>query len=133
MKRYLLAIVALMLLLPFVGCNHSESLASSKEHCGLRPVKVEGKYGYIDKKGNIVINPQFDNAHYFRKGLAAVMIGDKWGFIDKTGKYVINPQFDFTYGFSEGLARVEIGGNARYINKRGEIVFPKGPEPPVKE
>ncbi len=64
------------------------------------PVRIgslqSGKYGYIDKQGHYVVNPQFDDAKQFSEGLAAVRIGDyrtgKWGFIDIQGHYVINPQ-----------------------------------------
>lgn len=43
---------------------------------------VTGKFGYIDKTGKLVVNPQFDYASDFADGLALVRIGD-----DKTGKY----------------------------------------------
>jgi len=45
------------------------------------------KWGYIDKTGKIVFEPQFDNAGYFSEGLAGVRIGKKYGYIDKTGKW----------------------------------------------
>ncbi len=71
--------------------------------------KSGNRYGYIDKTGHFVINPQFDFAWIFSEGLAAVLIGDeetgKWGYIDKTGHFVINPQFNFgAFNFSEGLS-----------------------------
>jgi hypothetical protein len=50
-----------------------------------------GKWGYIDKTGKYIINPQFDEAMGFNEGLASVRIGDKWGYIDKNGKFVWNP------------------------------------------
>jgi hypothetical protein len=34
---------------------------------GLAVVKIEDKWGYIDKTGKIVINPQFDDAGGFHK------------------------------------------------------------------
>jgi hypothetical protein len=52
------------------------------------PAKLAGKWGYIDKTGNIVIEPQFDSAHRFSAELAQVHVGDKIGYIDKTGRYV---------------------------------------------
>jgi len=60
-------------------------------------VKSKGKYGFIDKSGRYVIEPQFDIAFWYENGLAPVGIGRgkvKVGFINKQGKYAINPQFD---------------------------------------
>ncbi len=57
-------------------------------YTGLFCVNVNGKYGYIDKTGKYVINPQFDYAGSFSEGLAVVEIGGKWGYIDKTGKFI---------------------------------------------
>ncbi|MCC6274370.1 MAG: WG repeat-containing protein [Leptospiraceae bacterium] len=58
---------------------------------GLVGVKIDGKYGFIDKTGEIVILSQFDGiwSDYrglFFEGLASIKIGNKYGFIDKTGK-----------------------------------------------
>ncbi len=55
-------------------------------------IEQNGKWGFIDKTGKVVIEPQFDDAWLFREGgLASVKIGDKHGYIDKTGKYVWEP------------------------------------------
>ena len=72
-----------------VACNNdSNKEDNSKSDRFL--IQVGGLYGYIDNKGTIIINPQFDEACPFSEGLASVEIGDKWGYIDKTGKYVCN-------------------------------------------
>lgn len=47
----------------------------------------KGKWGFIDKAGNIIIAPQFDSAENFSKGLARVFTR-KWGYIDEAGNYV---------------------------------------------
>src|SRR5438270_4485095 len=59
----------------------------------LYPVEVNDRWGYIDKGGKMVINPQFDRAGSFSEGLAEVRLG-RWGYVDGSGKIVINPQFD---------------------------------------
>lgn len=56
-------------------------------------VLVNGKYGYINNKGQIVIQPKFDEALGFSNGLACVEMSGKWGFIDNSGKFVISPRF----------------------------------------
>jgi hypothetical protein len=74
---------------------------------GLAGVKVGDKWGYVDKTGEIVVSPQFDEARKFSEGLAAVFIGCRWGYIDRTGNFVIKPQFRFASEFSEGLAAAD--------------------------
>ena len=44
-------------------------------------VIINGKYGFINLKGKIIIKPQFDQATHFGEGLAGVKINGKWGFI----------------------------------------------------
>ncbi len=86
-------------------------------------VKVNDKWGYIDKTGQVVIQPQFDEANLFSEGLTAVRIGSKWGYINQTGQVIIQPQFDSAGKFSEGLLAVEIGDKWGYIDKTGQVVI----------
>jgi len=86
------------------------------------------KYGFINRAGEIVIEPKFDDASYFSEGLAAIEVDGKWGFINKDGKIVIQPIYDRAYGFSEGLACVQFGtvgidGQCGFIDKTGEMVI----------
>lgn len=60
---------------------------------GLAAVENDGKYGYVDKSGEMAVAPRFDCATEFSEGLAAVEINDEWGFIDKSGTFIIKPQF----------------------------------------
>jgi hypothetical protein len=79
-------------------------------------VKQNGKMGYIDRSGKMVIPPQFQDAGLFQEGRARVQIDFKWGFIDETGKVVIPPQFETAQNFSEGLACVWTGGKSGFVN-----------------
>jgi len=70
-------------------------------------VKIDGKWGFIDYKGNIVIKPKYSNAFSFSCGLAPVLIEDKWGYIDINENLVISPQFNMAKSFnSSGIAPV---------------------------
>jgi tetratricopeptide (TPR) repeat protein len=99
------------------------SFFTSKPDSGIFLVKLNGKYGFINKSGKVLINPQFDAAGNFYDGLAVVKSGEKWGYINKSGKIVINPQFEQATNFYEGLAAVKLGGKWGYINKSGNIVI----------
>ena len=68
------------------------------------------EWGFIDKKGRMVIEPQFESVKPFSEGLAAVMIGSKWGYINKNGNIVINPKFLVAEDFHNGAAVVYIPG-----------------------
>lgn len=63
-------------------------------------VQVDGKWGFIDKKGGITIEAQYEDARSFRNGFAAVKQGGKWGFIDERGKVVIEFQFEDAHDFT---------------------------------
>lgn len=70
----------------------------------LFPIVREGKWGYMDEKGKVVIEPKYDLAFDFSEGLACVAVGPLRGYIDRTGKEVIKPQFGWCSRFSEGYA-----------------------------
>jgi hypothetical protein len=91
---------------------------------GLARVKLNGKWGYIDKTGKEVIPLKYDHAGNFYEGLADVKLNDKWGYIDKTGKEVIPLKYDDAGNFDEGLAYVKMNGKYGYIDKTGKEVTP---------
>lgn len=90
---------------------------------GLSEVIFNNKYGYIDSCGKMAINPIFDYAYSFSKGLARVRYYG-WKFIDKTGKIILSLPYDEVKDFSEGLAAVKNGKRWGYINKKGDLVIP---------
>ncbi|MEO0075422.1 MAG: WG repeat-containing protein, partial [candidate division WOR-3 bacterium] len=89
----------------------------------LFPIKQNGKYGFIDQWGRVMIRPKFDQTLGFKDKLAAVCTQGKWGYINTDGEYVISPQYDWAENFSEGLARVMLNKKTYYINKAGKIVI----------
>jgi cell wall assembly regulator SMI1 len=68
------------------------SVSYFDEESGITAVEVNGKWGGIDREGNIVIQPRFKDSFNFDSfGLAKVEVGKKWGYIDKTGEWVVRP------------------------------------------
>jgi hypothetical protein len=92
---------------------------------GLARQLFGARYGFIDKTGKVVIQPQFDLTYGFSEGLAAVQVGKKWGYIDPTGKMVIPLQdLSFANAFRNGLARVGFPKNGwGYLDRTGRIVW----------
>ena len=58
-------------------------------------VQVDGKVGYMDRGGRVVIEPQFDRLTFaFYPGsseLSHVHFQGKFGYIDRIGRYVWSP------------------------------------------
>ena len=90
----------------------------------LFPISVGGKYGYINGKGTIIIQPQYKKAGEFSEGLAPVMINDLWGYINQQGKFIINPNFEYAKSFHDHLALVTKGNHDNFIDKTGKLQFP---------
>lgn len=85
----------------------SEGLAAV---CVGDPESEDAKWGYIDKTGAWVLEPQYHGALSFTEGLAAVDIGDEsrpaWGYINPQGEMVIDAEYEAAGMFSEGVASV---------------------------
>ncbi len=101
------------------------AVVQAKEPQELYPVRVNGKTGFIDKNGRLVINPQFELAGKFNlvEGMAWVYFGKRCGYIDETGKPAINAQFDVCDSFSDGLAGAGVGHQMGYIDKTGRFAI----------
>ena len=82
-----------------------------------------GKRGFKDSSGRVVIPGQWELAGDFSEGLAYVKDSSgKYGYIDKSGRVVIPCQWEDAWPFSEGLAKVKDGsGKWVKIDKTGKI------------
>lgn len=56
-------------------------------------VCVDGKWGFVDESGNMVIEPQYENAKSFNIGLGAVSKDGLWGYIDVNNAMRIECQY----------------------------------------
>ena len=57
--------------------------------------KKDGKYGYVDKKGNVVVDYIYDDATEQNEyGFSAVKKNGLWGSIDENGKEIIEPTYN---------------------------------------
>lgn len=93
---------------------------------GLAPAILnDEKWGFVDKAGKFIINPQFDNAQHFAKnGLACVGLGEKCGYIDQKGEFVIELKFDWfgTGKYVNGATWEEIDTNSDFYDDNYAVV-----------
>ncbi len=68
---------------------------------GLAPIMQDGKWGYINSSGGIMIQPHFDRVQLFSEGLAQVRFRGSWQYIDLRGRIVLSRSGG---SFRDGLA-----------------------------
>lgn len=125
-NKIIIAILSVIICISLAVITYSQTEVNSV----LYPIEVNGKYGYINKSGRIVVKPQYDDAKNFSEGLALILVNGKWGYINNTGTLTIKPQFDIANSFSEGLAAAGYEKykdgypySVGYINKFGKFVI----------
>lgn len=101
---------------------------------GLRGVKKNGQYGFIDSRGRLRIANRYDNIQPYQEQLAAVKIRGKWGFINHEDKIAIQPVYDIVLPFQYGFSIVSQKGFKGLIDRTGKVLLPpKYDEISVKE
>ena len=98
----------------------------------------EGKFGYIDKTGKVVIPFRYEacydddtELYYqqpcydFHEGLARICdkTTEKYGYIDREGNEVFPCQFGYAEDINEGVARVELEGQYGFIDAKGNCTL----------
>lgn len=126
---------------PIESYNSFESsLMIGRGNEGLYELNIEGKFGFKDEHGNVIISPRYDEVEPFSDGLAVVYVGDKYGYINKKGEEIIQIHFKFDTlshylgnekdddddefrSFRNGFAITEINGKYGIIKKNGSKLF----------
>ncbi|MEM7101897.1 MAG: WG repeat-containing protein [Bacteroidota bacterium] len=135
MRNRLLSYAYFVFALALAGCGETSGIFTKNQYENARYIiELNGKVGFIDYEGQVVIEPQFDDAREFSEGMAAVKMNDRWGYIDLYGKIVVEPSFGMGTGeFKDGLApaRVVEGlhnweGPMGFIDKDGSFEVPAG-------
>jgi hypothetical protein len=89
---------------------------------GRAKILKNGRYGFIDRIGNVHISPQYPGAHDFSEGYAGVIINGKWGFLDKEEQIAVQPFYQEVRDFQNGTARVKEKNKWYFINKEGKKI-----------
>ena len=92
---------------------------------GLAAVKLNGKWGFIDKTDKEITPLKYDDVQIYGmgEGMVAVEFNDRYGYIDHTGKEVTPIKYYYVDPFVEGLAGVALNG-CGFIDKTGKEVIP---------
>lgn len=138
---HLLSMLFLLSIFSFLRCkptpdmptlkteSEADRLATCNQYLeALYPIRVKGKWGYINRKAEVVIPPTFDEADDFYGGMAKVgMISDnqlRYGFIDGNGQWMVQPLYQQAGRFTEGKAYVSKDDLYGYVDHYGKEVIP---------
>lgn len=102
--------------------DNTEEIFEESE--GMRGIRRDGQYGFIDSRGRLRIANRYENIGKFREGLAPVMILGKWGFVSTEDQIVVNPNFETAGEFMNGVAIVKRNGKTGVIGKEGRPIVP---------
>ncbi len=85
----------------------------------------DGKWGFADTSGKVVIPLQFESPSQFHHGYAPVIKDGKAGVIDKTGKAVIPFLYDYVGDYQDGVFSArDFQKKYGYIDSANNIVIP---------
>lgn len=95
---------------------------------------TDGRYGFTDTSGRVVVEPVYDYARDFEEGLAVVGRGKgeerRFGAIDRTGREVIACAWDDVSDCADGRCRVQLGLGVQrrygFADSSGRMVVPVG-------
>ena len=138
LSTFLAVIMLVGLILPVEVKAEREYYVDSNKlfNEGLAPVKLGEKWGYINKKGTIVIPCQYDSVGDFYNGVAVVTKANKQGLINKKGKVMDGiGKYDSLEIYSSGYILVTkvikdkktneyLDAKSGIVNKYGKIVVP---------
>ena len=86
--------------------------------------QVDLLYGYMNKKGEIVLEPLFFMALPFNEGMAAVNYMGVFGYIDKSGSFKIKPDYENTRTIYYGMAPVAYYENeCGFLDSNGLLII----------
>jgi hypothetical protein len=91
---------------------------------GLRGIKKNGKFGFIDDEGRLRIANRYEDIKPFSEGLAAVKIRNKWGFINRDEKIIIQPAYEDVSPFQNGYARIQQNKMHGLLSDEGKLLLP---------
>ena len=82
-----------------------------------------GLWGYVSVKGEIVIEPKYEQVYNFSEGMAAVKLNGKWGFINSEGIIVVPCEYDeVEASFKDGKGKLVKDDEIFIFDKSGSQI-----------
>ena len=136
-SKIILVFPAWLIFMLLLACNNDKKKADNFENIindprvnskkvgeenGIKYFQIikDGKTGFRDLDGKIVIEPKFDDAEMFSEGYSAVKVGNKWGLINEKGEYVIKPTFEYLGSVHNSLASERVNDKYGFVDIKGK-------------
>lgn len=94
---------------------------------GIASVEVEnGKFSYIDTKGNLITKQTFDITSDFNNNKAIIFNKDRCSYLNKDGSLFSSEYYDYCSNFKYFIALVRKKDKYYFIDKEGKLFVDKG-------
>ena len=77
MRKFILLLIVLL------------SVQTASAQSILRKQKKDGKWGFVDTSGNLIIDYQYQNVYDFYQNVTLVKKSNLWGFINNKGETIV--------------------------------------------
>jgi hypothetical protein len=85
----------------------------------LAAVSKDGKYGFINKSGEVVVNLKYNDVEAFHYGAAIVLEDSLYGLINRQGEFLIPPDYEELSETGGDLYIASVSGKYGYLHKIG--------------
>jgi len=140
LKKFLMPFFISSLFFLLIGCSMFDdskkdvesfaigNKASEAEDTWLYPAYIKqnniNKWGYINKKGNFVIQPAYDLAgDFYNNGLAVIKNKDLYGLIDKKGSIVLETEYKYITYIEENLFTAGDYKTSKLVDTKGKVLY----------
>ena len=90
---------------------------------GVAVVGKDGKFGYINRRGEEITPLKYGRAMRFYWDIGRVQLDGKWGLVNKQGKEITPPVYDEIKGHQDPIVR--LGDKYGYVSRKtGELLTP---------
>ncbi len=125
--KHLILTLALAISLPSIAAGQEFKWIRNVEQQNVRDYKdglsafyENGKWGFVNTSGIVVITPEYDEVEDFSNGLCLVKKDGKWGVINKNGKNIHSCEYESISTFDSGIAYAKKDMMAYYLYSTGK-------------